>query len=146
MRLEDGSVYTGHIKRITNETTKSKKSKGKKNKAPEYPIKRAIQHGTGKLKLVNGDIIEGEWNNGEIAQGTIVKANRDVYTGEMQALVPHGFGEMQRDVDGAVIKGTWERGDISKGTEVMADGEVYTGQFINMKRHGMGECTYPKKQ
>ena len=96
--------------------------------------------------MVNGNVIEGEWKNGEISEGTIAYPSRDTYTGELQAYVPHGFGEMHRDVDGAILKGTWERGDISKGTEVMTNGEVYTGQFINLKRHGMGECTYPDKQ
>lgn len=53
-------------------------------------------------------MIEGEWNNGEIAEGTIVFSTFDTYTGELQALLPNGYGEMHRDVDGAVIKGTWE--------------------------------------
>lgn len=106
---------------------------------------KIVLHGKGKLILPSGTVIEGEWNNDTIAQGTIAFANGDLYEGEISVNVPHGFGELQRADNGAIIKGMWEQGEINQGTEILKDGQVYTGPFINMKRHGLGECIYPEK-
>ena len=70
-------------------------------------------HGNGKLTLKNGTVIEGEWVDNTITEGTVAYKNGDYYQGEINAhFQPHGFGEMQLEASGTNLKGTWATGSI----------------------------------
>lgn len=75
--MSDGSRYTGMM-RIIYDKRKRKQ----------------IQHGNGKLTLKNGQYFEGEWKNGVISEGKIKFACGDKYIGEIDSLMPHGYGEL----------------------------------------------------
>lgn len=75
-----------------------------------------IPHGTGKLKLKNGDFYEGEFENG-------------CFRGE---------GRMY-SADGCEYLGTWKDNcRHGKGKETWPNGNSFTGEFQNDKKHGYG--------
>ena len=147
-KTADGAVYNGRVKRVEIEPSKKQK-KPKKGKSAEKTTTQTVLHGSGRLQLKNGNVVQGEWLDNVISSGTIAFKNGDYYEGEMNTnFQPHGYGEMQVDVNGMNYTGTWVNGCITTGTEMTKDGqEIYKGLFNKkMKRHGKGECTLPFKQ
>lgn len=125
-KTADGAIYTGKVKRVYQPDLKTnqKQKKQKKTKSAEKNTTKTILHGTGKLTLKNGTVVEGEWVDNTINKATVAYKNGDYYEGEINTnYQPHGFGEMQVDASGSNLKGTWATGSITNGTEITKDGQ-----------------------
>ena len=73
-------------------------------------------HGFGKQRCRNGDVYEGNWQNGK----------------------PHGKGYYQYS-SGAYYRGEFNQGiRHGKGEYAFANGQLYDGEWANGKRHGKG--------
>tara|TARA_B110000008_G_scaffold247915_1_gene259675 strand:- start:2641 stop:2871 length:231 start_codon:yes stop_codon:yes gene_type:complete len=72
------------------------------------------EHGKGKRTDPEGNVVEGTWEEGDIAHGTVTFANGDRYVGDLFAspFVPEGEGTMTYK-DGNVVKGTWKEGKLT---------------------------------
>ncbi len=80
------------------------------------------RHGQGKHTTAKGQVLEGEWKDGKIYNGT--------------GLLVHS--------NGAVQEGTWVEGKLEgRGKEITTDGYAFTGSFHNGAKHGLGVLTYP---
>lgn len=75
--------------------------------------------GKGRMIRSTGEIISGDWVEGNIATGVINYGNNKVYEGEIQDLEPHGMGKES------------------------SDDYVYTGNFHRSKKHGQGRVVWP---
>ena len=79
--LEDGSLYTGQMKRVI-----------------EDGIGMLVSHGRGKQKWPDWAKYEGDWRNGKIeGRGTFYHENRDLYTGEFVNDKANGYGAYIHD-------------------------------------------------
>lgn len=68
--------------------------------------------------------------------------NGDVYEGEWQDGLRHGFGRMTYAEDGATYEGGWEHGlESGRGTKRYLDGIEYVGEFERGMMHGRGRFT-----
>uniref|UniRef100_A0A7S1UNY1 Uncharacterized protein n=1 Tax=Grammatophora oceanica TaxID=210454 RepID=A0A7S1UNY1_9STRA len=80
-----------------------------------------IPNGRGCLRVDNGDVYEGEWNNG----------------------IRHGLG-VYTWYEGDLYTGPWLDGRRhGHGTFVYSDGRLYDGEYIHGKRQGKGVFTWP---
>jgi len=79
------------------------------------------RHGKGVLK-VGGDWFEGEFRDGNFANGVVVYENGDRYEGEFRKDFFHGKGRLER-----------------------LNGDVLEGNFANGKLHGFGKAIFGKE-
>ena len=92
----------------------------------------------------NGERYEGELKDYEAnGQGTMTRADGDVYTGHWVNTVLHGKGTLKTG-DGDLYEGNWVEGTLTgKGKYRLANGEVYEGEFSEGEKNGKGKLTRP---
>jgi len=67
----------------------------------------------GKLTDVNGDILDGEWDDFELINGTYKYHDGRLYEGQMKDWRPNGLGKMIYS-DGTIENGIWKKGKLIK--------------------------------
>ncbi|KAJ3220516.1 hypothetical protein HK099_004235 [Clydaea vesicula] len=98
------------------------------------------RHGKGKNIFPNGDIYEGDYNEGkrEGAGVYIWKATGARYTGSYKENLRDGEGELVFP-DGSKYKGLWQKEKKHGfGTYTYANGDTYEGNWENDLKHGEG--------
>jgi hypothetical protein len=128
---------TGKKKEEISATSKMRKHSGKGtinyNKGDVYDgeFRDAEPHGIGKMTYKDGRVVEGIWENGEIA-----------YEGELANGKPHGRGKRIYS-NGEVYEGEWKDGKRhGKGTYKWSNGDMYEGEWKNAEEHGRGIKKY----
>jgi hypothetical protein len=97
-----------------------------------------IRNGYRELKLINGNIIKGIFNDGKITTGKITFWNGDEYTGQIKDYYMHGFGKLLH------FNGDYYSGHFSEnlkegfGIYYFSNGILYQGGFQNDLIHGRG--------
>jgi hypothetical protein len=95
-------------------------------------------HGNGTLYKLNGDILEGEFFEGELKKGTITYKNGDIYEGELKNEEFNGNG-IYKYKNGDVFKGQFLNGEKKFGNlEFTGNGGKYEGFFKKDKYNGEG--------
>lgn len=97
-------------------------------------------HGFGILKKTNGEVFEGNWDNGNASgDGKYTSADGAVYTGKFFNGKRHGKGILLWP-DGASFDGEWAN-DLRNGYGIYkaANGEIYVGNYANDERYGLGK-------
>jgi hypothetical protein len=105
--------------------------------------KNGNMNGQGKLTFITGESYEGEWKNGRMnGRGVYRYENGDVYEGEMKKDERNGQGKMTYK-NGDVLEGEWKK-DEKRGQGKMTyhNGDVYEGEMKKDKRNGQGKMTY----
>ena len=93
-----------------------------------------------KVKIINGNSYEGEYNeNGQLhGKGVCRYSSGDVYEGDFKNGVRDGIGTY-RHKDGAVYTGEYKDDKCNgQGKYVYTNGDVYEGGFKDGHRHGHG--------
>eukprot|EP00041_Stephanoeca_diplocostata_P007190 m.99982 g.99982 ORF g.99982 m.99982 type:complete len:215 (+) comp16770_c0_seq1:183-827(+) len=101
------------------------------------------RHGKGRAELPNGDVYEGDYENGKRhGRGVYRFKNRSCYDGEYAANKKEGTGTFWYP-DGSIYEGSWADDMKSgKGTYTYANGDTYVGEWVADKKEGMGVYTY----
>lgn len=101
------------------------------------------RHGFGKANLPNGDIYEGQYQNGKRhGNGTYRFNNHARYVGDYVRNKRHGKGIFYYP-DGSKYEGDWnENVREGYGTYTYPNGDTYEGEWKNHQRHGKGTYTY----
>lgn len=101
------------------------------------------RHGSGKAKLPNGDIYEGEYSRGKRhGQGTYKFQSGGKYTGSYINGIKHGEGTFFYP-DGSKYEGYWLN-DVrhGRGKYTYPNGDIYEGEWADNQRHGQGVYSY----
>ena len=94
--------------------------------------------GKGRLFTSKGEIIQGEWADDKISQGTILNYDNKTYEGALEELKPHGIG--QETCDDYVYKGNYYKSKKHGiGRIEWNDGTWYEGDFIMGRIEGKGK-------
>lgn len=72
------------------------------------------RHGKGKETDAEGNIFDGQFENGDFVKGKVFYSNDDIYIGEFKDDARHGRGKFIRFEDGEEFEGMWED-DVFKG-------------------------------
>lgn len=99
--------------------------------------------GKGIYKYKNGDIYEGELDNGTLhGIGTYKYASGHIYTGEYKFNMRYGKGIFIYP-SGDIYEGEWKNDTKhGKGCVKYACGNIYEGNYMNGKKHGKGIYQY----
>lgn len=65
------------------------------------------RHGKGKETDTEGNVFDGEFENGDFVRGKVFYSNDDIYIGEYKDDGKHGQGKLIRFDDGAELEGNW---------------------------------------
>ncbi|MFN8769650.1 MAG: hypothetical protein ACK5Z5_03250 [Neisseriaceae bacterium] len=93
-------------------------------------------HGKGKQTLANGDIFEGEFNRGNLANGKYTFKNNEIgilsYEGGFLDLRMHGKGKVTF-ANGVILEGEFNRGVLSNGKHIFNKQEnvITYWDFVN---------------
>lgn len=101
--------------------------------------------GQGAIKYDNGDVLEGEFKDGEAVNGKVTYANGGIYEGEFANGYCDGKGKMTYGEESQILEydGEWKNGYWSgKGIAKWKNGEIYDGEWLDSKRNGQGKETY----
>ena len=100
------------------------------------------RHGEGKMEYGNGNVFEGEWENGKPKHGTMTYRNGDEYSGPWKENKREGLNGLFKTRHGDVYQGEWS-GDKKNGhgTQNYRNGNQYEGEWKDDKRHGQGTLT-----
>lgn len=95
------------------------------------------------MKYANGDVYEGEWQNGAMhGKGELTFHNGREYVGEFKNDKYDGFGKLIWQ-DGSYYLGWFKNGNFNgKGTYLFSNGSIYEGQWLDDKRHGYGKMQF----
>lgn len=106
-------------------------------------IKNKEAHGKGILKLQDGRIFEGVFNQGSLVGQNIFfnLSEQSLYEGEMKDGVPHGEG-VRISWNHANAQGTFTNGRLSHGKEIDDRGTTNEGDFDKEGRLITGHRTY----
>jgi hypothetical protein len=105
-------------------------------------IGNGVPLGRGIEKYPDGDVYEGDFENGLPHRGTMKFPDGNVYEGDFDYGDVHGRGT-KKYTDGRVYEGDYENGTPhGRGIEKFADGRVYEGDFENGAPHGRGTMKY----
>ncbi|MDR0552796.1 MAG: hypothetical protein LBG13_01750 [Holosporales bacterium] len=87
-------------------------------------------NGQVKLRLRDGDILEGEFENGRMKEkGKLTYRNGNIYEGEFENCIPCGKGK-RTNVSGATYEGEFKGGmPCGYGRITYPDGSTYEGNF-----------------
>ncbi|OMJ94179.1 hypothetical protein SteCoe_2660 [Stentor coeruleus] len=95
-------------------------------------------HGKGRLFTYKGEVVIGNWNEGDCLYGIINSLDSKIYEGEMENLEPHGLG--QEENDDYTYKGNFYRNKKhGKGKLIWRNGNWYEGDFIMGRIEGKGK-------
>jgi|EP01046_Picozoa_sp_COSAG06_P014196 hypothetical protein len=103
-----------------------------------------VQHNEGIHTYPNGDVFEGEFEQGprRDGHGKMKYANGDVYVGQWLADLRHGEGKMEY-ANGDVYTGQWEKGMHLIGKRKYEEtAHVYDGEWLDDQPHGHGKMVY----
>ncbi|WP_250460343.1 C13 family peptidase [Microbulbifer litoralis] len=98
-------------------------------------------NGEGRYEC-GGTVWQGEFEQGELLQGSVNWAAGDSYTGAFQDWEPHGRGH-RITADGAHYEGTFEYGYLVQGNYRDEQGYRYQGGFEYGYYNGEGKLTQP---
>ena len=100
-------------------------------------------HGKGKYTYANGDVYEGDWEEGYMnSNGKFTYANGDVYEGYWEEGYMHGKSRMAF-ANGNIYEGDWEKDKMhGKGRMAFADGNDYEGDYNEDYMHGKGKMIH----
>lgn len=101
--------------------------------------KKYLEHGHGITKWSNGQMDEGQYENGNrVGKGEITWPDGEVYEGEWNDKGPHGYG-IWKLANGRIDEGQYENGSrVGKGKITWPNGEMYEGGWNVKGRHGYG--------
>ena len=94
-------------------------------------------NGKGTLYKTNGDILEGEFFEGQLKKGTISYKNGEKYEGQLEKGVINGKGTYKYK-NGDVFKGKFIEGKKQFGIYEYSEGGKYEGYFENELFNGEG--------
>ena len=95
-------------------------------------------HGMGSFYKSNGDILEGDFLEGNLKKGKITYKNGDVYEGELENGIFNGYGTYKYK-NGDIFKGQFLEGKKNFGNlEFSNNGGKYEGFFENDLYNGEG--------
>ena len=95
-------------------------------------------HGMGSFYKLNGDILEGDFFEGNLKKGKITYKNGDVYEGELENGIFNGYG-IYKYKNGDIFKGKFLEGKkIFGNLEFSNNGGKYEGFFENDLYNGEG--------
>ncbi len=69
------------------------------------------KNGKGILKLYNGHVFQGSWDDDQFVGGTVTFSNGDRYDGELLNQNRHGFGTYNYKNNNTEYRGRWENGE-----------------------------------
>mmetsp|Transcript_56619 Transcript_56619/g.99506 ORF Transcript_56619/g.99506 Transcript_56619/m.99506 type:complete len:810 (-) Transcript_56619:59-2488(-) len=102
-------------------------------------------HGQGKITDVDQQVLEGEFREGLIFNGTGVlkSANGALYEGTFVEGKRHGQGKFTCE-KGYTVTGEFKDNKLfnGSGSRRMLSGDLYKGMWVNGKFHGTGKITY----
>jgi hypothetical protein len=104
----------------------------------------AKRNGYARVEYSDGDVYEGNWQNGQRhGGGTYYYNNGDVYEGNWVNNVKSGYGILHF-ASGASYMGNFSNGKFNdkEGMMEFASGYVYEGEFYDGERTGYGTQTY----
>lgn len=103
------------------------------------------RHGLGLYTYADGTIYEGDWMDGtREGIGEFRWPNGDVYRGQFEQEMQHGFGSFFCQATGDMYEGSWVLNvREGPGKLLYASGKVFEGAFHEGQRHGAGVMTYP---
>jgi len=102
------------------------------------------RHGKGRAELPNGDIYDGEYENGKRHGKGVYKFKKSKarYDGAYADNKKHGEGTFYYP-DGSIYKGSWaEDKRTGTGTYTYPNGDTYEGGWAMDARDGFGVYTY----
>ncbi|XP_057312206.1 radial spoke head 1 homolog [Hydractinia symbiolongicarpus] len=100
------------------------------------------RHGHGKACFPNGDIYEGEYEDGKRNGCGSYKFKAAKYVGKYSNGKRQGDGQMYYP-DGSTYNGQWNDGDKNGvGVYTYPNGDVYEGEWKDDQKHGKGVYTY----
>lgn len=113
----DSFIYFGEVTSSDNSVT---------GRGLKYLIKEKI-------------LLEGWFFQGDLkGQGRMLKADKEIYTGEFERSLPNGKGKFNWP-SGAWQEGTWVNQKLEgHGTYYYKGGHVYKGGWVNDMKHGPG--------
>lgn len=85
----------------------------------------------GSLKYPQGAVFTGRFKNYYPINGTLRYANGQIYTGEMSNDMPHGQGTLTEKT-GHIYVGRWEDGVFRKGQLTYPNGKICIGVFNDL--------------
>ena len=92
-------------------------------------------NGLGTLKLRNGDIYKGIFENDIFISGLLNYYNNDIYIGafniDVYPALPNGLGLLLISDSGDIYEGLFEDGVLVNGKLTYKTGEIYEGTFSN---------------
>lgn len=65
------------------------------------------RHGKGKETDAEGNVFDGQFENGDFVKGKVFYSNDDIYVGEFKDDCRHGKGKFIRFEDGEEMDGQW---------------------------------------
>ncbi|XP_066927004.1 radial spoke head 1 homolog isoform X2 [Clytia hemisphaerica] len=106
---------------------------------------REERHGRGKAILPNGDVYEGEYENGKRhGYGVYTFVSGAKYLGHYVHGRKDGSGKLHNE-DGSFYDGNWTNGmKCGKGVNCYSNGDRYQGDWFHNKRHGHGKYEFKK--
>ena len=102
----------------------------------------------GSFVYEDGSTFAGEWKDNSVYKGVFTWYNGDIYIGELDGDVPHGFGTIYFKQRGDIYEGQWKKDKMDgQGIYIMRvdDSEytIYVGDFKDNKFDGLGLYTTP---
>lgn len=107
-------------------------------------VLKALPHGVGKAVYDDGDVYEGEWEDGRFnGKGKLTYSDGGVYEGEWKDGSFNGKGKLTYP-NGVVYEGEFKNGNFDgEGKLTFSDGKVYEGEFEYNYINGKGKLTFP---
>ena len=97
-------------------------------------------HGKGRMTHQNGDIYQGEWEEGKASgKGVFVDQQGSMYEGEWLNDQYHGQGCEQWNYNKIIYTGAFQEGRKTGKGKFEFDGNVYEGDFVDGQFHGKGK-------
>ena len=87
------------------------------------------EHGQGQINYVNGDLLKGNFEDGECTTGVITKKSGDQYEGQLRNLQYYGKGKLT--TKDYTQDGLFRDGNFLNGRVVFKDGTIYEGAMEN---------------
>jgi hypothetical protein len=102
--------------------------------------KGGLFHGKGRMTHSNGDIYQGEWQDGKACgNGVFIDQQGSMYEGQWKNDAYHGKGTEQWNYNQIIYTGDFVDGQKTGKGKFEFDGNMYTGDFVDGKFHGKGK-------
>lgn len=93
--------------------------------------------GNGLIIMINGDKVEGTWQNDLLVKSRLRNENGDLYEGEINFYRKGGIGKITF-INGEMYEGEIKNGIINgKGRKIYTNGYIYDGNWLNGKKEGI---------